>query len=128
MIRDRQRTPGDVKWTYAPQAKAAFQRPVFSRVSSAVYIIPCRRNGKNRCGSWASVVSRVVAVSSSRIKGKRRGQTAPLHPFTRALLRYLPNQAPKERLDCSNSTDHSPEVRTSRDSRFVQVTRRWNEA
>ncbi|GBL95883.1 hypothetical protein AVEN_227125-1, partial [Araneus ventricosus] len=33
--------------------KAAFQRPVFPRVSSAVRVIPYHRNRKNRCGSWA---------------------------------------------------------------------------
>ncbi|GBN86421.1 hypothetical protein AVEN_72689-1 [Araneus ventricosus] len=32
---------------------AAFLRPVFPRVPSAVRIIPCRPNRKNRCGSWA---------------------------------------------------------------------------
>ncbi|GBM76624.1 hypothetical protein AVEN_51678-1 [Araneus ventricosus] len=37
----------------------------------------------------ASVVSRVMAVNSSHIKGKGIGQTASVHPFTRALLRYL---------------------------------------
>ncbi|GBL58799.1 hypothetical protein AVEN_53647-1, partial [Araneus ventricosus] len=30
--------------------------------------------------------------------------------------------------DCSNSTDHSPQVRTSSDSRFGQATRRRNKA
>ncbi|GBM52044.1 hypothetical protein AVEN_238109-1 [Araneus ventricosus] len=33
--------------------KAAFQRPVFPRVSSAFRVITCRRSSKNRCGSWA---------------------------------------------------------------------------
>ncbi|GBL99411.1 hypothetical protein AVEN_206811-1 [Araneus ventricosus] len=35
-------------------SKAAFQRPVFPRVSSAIRVIPCRRNGKNRCDLCAS--------------------------------------------------------------------------
>ncbi|GBL85831.1 hypothetical protein AVEN_63164-1 [Araneus ventricosus] len=42
----------------------------------------------------ASVVSRVMAVNRSRIKGKGRYQTAPLHPFTRALPRYLKSHEP----------------------------------
>ncbi|GBM38322.1 hypothetical protein AVEN_114024-1, partial [Araneus ventricosus] len=33
----------------------------------------------------ASVVSRVVAVNSSHIKGRGSDQTASSHPFTRAL-------------------------------------------
>ncbi|GBM47489.1 hypothetical protein AVEN_153700-1 [Araneus ventricosus] len=62
----------------------------------------------------ACVVSRVVAVNSSHIKGGSRGQTASGHPFTRALPRYLPSYAPYERLDCSNSTDHKCEPRVTR--------------
>ncbi|GBM88960.1 hypothetical protein AVEN_269060-1 [Araneus ventricosus] len=36
-----------------------------------------------------SGVSRVMAVNSSHIKGRGSGQTASVHPFTRALLRDL---------------------------------------
>ncbi|GBM16711.1 hypothetical protein AVEN_217974-1 [Araneus ventricosus] len=35
----------------------------------------------------ASAGSRVMAVKIPRIKGKGRGQTAPLHPFTKATRR-----------------------------------------
>ncbi|GBN96735.1 hypothetical protein AVEN_273067-1 [Araneus ventricosus] len=45
--------------------KAAFLRPVFRRVSSAVRVIPRRRNRKNRCGSWAyySAASLMIGMS-----------------------------------------------------------------
>ncbi|GBM12366.1 hypothetical protein AVEN_211553-1 [Araneus ventricosus] len=55
-----------------PTSKAAFQRHVFPQISSVVRAISCRRNGKNRVVRGlvsASVVSRVVAVNSSHIKG-----------------------------------------------------------
>ncbi|GBN88987.1 hypothetical protein AVEN_173425-1 [Araneus ventricosus] len=55
----------------------------------------------------ASVVSGVMAVNSSHVKGRGSGQTASVHPFTRTLPRDLPSHA-----------DHSPQVRTSSDSRF----------
>ncbi|GBN72598.1 hypothetical protein AVEN_95480-1 [Araneus ventricosus] len=53
--------------------KDAFQRPVFPRVSSTVRVISCRRNRKNRCGSWAcaSVASRVMAASKESRAARR---------------------------------------------------------
>ncbi|GBO03387.1 hypothetical protein AVEN_139561-1 [Araneus ventricosus] len=50
----------------------------------------------------ASVVSHVVAVNITHIKGGRSGQTASLHPFTRALQRDLPSHAPSEWRDFSS--------------------------
>ncbi|GBM53825.1 hypothetical protein AVEN_48339-1 [Araneus ventricosus] len=41
-----------------------------------------------------SVVSRVMTVNSSHVKGRGSGQTASVHPFTRALPRDLQSHAP----------------------------------
>ncbi|GBM66356.1 hypothetical protein AVEN_69103-1 [Araneus ventricosus] len=60
-----------------------------------------------------------MVVNSSNIKD----QTAPMHPLIRALWTYFPSYRV-----CPNSTDHSPQMRTSSDSKFVQATRRWNKA
>ncbi|GBN09016.1 hypothetical protein AVEN_90927-1 [Araneus ventricosus] len=47
----------------------------------------------------ASVVSRVIAVNSSHIKGRGSGQTDSVYRFTRALPIYLPSHEPLERCD-----------------------------
>ncbi|GBL89396.1 hypothetical protein AVEN_225908-1 [Araneus ventricosus] len=60
----------------------------------------------------ASVVSRVMVVKSSHIKGRVSGQSASVHPFTRALPIYLQRQAPYKQPDCSNFTDYSLHVGT----------------
>ncbi|GBN25165.1 hypothetical protein AVEN_191638-1 [Araneus ventricosus] len=83
-----------------------------------------RQNRKDRSGSRlgsASVVSRVMAVNSSHIKGRGSGQTASVHPFSRALTKYLQSHAPLERCDCSNSIDYSPQVRTSSSDSVLQI-------
>ncbi|GBM03830.1 hypothetical protein AVEN_231303-1 [Araneus ventricosus] len=59
----------------------------------------------------AYVVSRVMVVTSSHIKGRGGGQTASVHPFTRTLPRYLQTRA----CDCSNSTVHKYEPPATRD-------------
>ncbi|GBO05759.1 hypothetical protein AVEN_188738-1 [Araneus ventricosus] len=71
----------------------------------------------------ASVASRVMPVNRGG-----SGQKASVHPFSRALPIDLPSYEPLERRDCSSSTDHSPQVRTSSDSRFYQTTRHENKA
>ncbi|GBM85846.1 hypothetical protein AVEN_37493-1 [Araneus ventricosus] len=54
----------------------------------------------------ASVVSRVMAVNCSHFKGKGSGQTASMHPFTRALPRYLQNMnGATVRIPLSTSTN-----------------------
>ncbi|GBL63330.1 hypothetical protein AVEN_170765-1 [Araneus ventricosus] len=106
-------------------SKATFLRPVFSRAPSTVRVIPQRRNWKNRCGSWACistfVVSLVMAVNSSHIKGRGSGQTASVHPFhSSAAQRFGKPRAVGTALTVKNSTDHSPQVRTSSDSKFAK--------
>ncbi|GBN87506.1 hypothetical protein AVEN_180771-1 [Araneus ventricosus] len=71
----------------------------------------------------ASVVSRVVAINSSHIKGPDdaiasvHSRAAEIFAKSRAVGRVS-----------LNSTDHSPQVRTSSDPKFGQATRRWNKA
>ncbi|GBL86534.1 hypothetical protein AVEN_194794-1 [Araneus ventricosus] len=71
---------------------------------------------------------RVMAKNSSHIKGRGNGQTASVHPFTRALPRDLQRHAPYERRNFSNSTENSPKVRISSASSFEQATSRRNKA
>ncbi|GBL54176.1 hypothetical protein AVEN_190426-1 [Araneus ventricosus] len=76
----------------------------------------------------ASVVSRVIAVNSSHIKG--RGVARQLQCIgSHVRCRYI-CQATRRWNDATgrNSTDHSPQVRTLSDSRFGQATRRRNKA
>ncbi|GBM18192.1 hypothetical protein AVEN_151728-1 [Araneus ventricosus] len=73
---------------------AAFLRPVFPRVSSAVRVIPGTTGvDVDRGFTNASVVSRVMAVNSSHVKEGVNSHTAPVHPFTRALKIDLPSHA-----------------------------------
>ncbi|GBN52138.1 hypothetical protein AVEN_145806-1 [Araneus ventricosus] len=82
---------------------------------------PSFGTGRIGVASWlasASVVSRFMAVNNSQVKGGRRGQTVSVHPFTRALPRDLPKNAPSKWSDWSEF--HRPQVRTSSDSRFAK--------
>nr|GBL84085.1 hypothetical protein AVEN_273061-1 [Araneus ventricosus] len=65
-----------------------------------------------------SIASRVMAINNSHVRGSGSGQTASVHPFTRALPRDLPSHAPLERHDWSEfhrpqSTSRNLEVLSS---------------
>ncbi|GBM02868.1 hypothetical protein AVEN_89397-1, partial [Araneus ventricosus] len=75
--------------------------------------------GRIEVACWivsASVASRVMEVNSSHVKGGGSGQTASMHPFTRALSRDLTSHGGWERLEWSEfhrpqSTSTNLEVR-----------------
>ncbi|GBM38163.1 hypothetical protein AVEN_48495-1 [Araneus ventricosus] len=71
-----------------------------------------------------SVVSRVMAVNSSHVKGGRSGQTASVLLFTRALPRDLPSHTQWERRDCLEF--HRPQYTSTNLKRLevCQATRR----
>ncbi|GBO05713.1 hypothetical protein AVEN_145228-1 [Araneus ventricosus] len=87
-------------------------RPLFALFT----IVGTGRIDMDRGFVSVSVVSRVMAVNISHSEGRDSGQTASVHPFTRALPRYLPRNG----ATVQNSTDHTPQVRTSNDSRFAK--------
>ncbi|GBN87358.1 hypothetical protein AVEN_212857-1 [Araneus ventricosus] len=51
----------------------------------------------------ASVVSRVMTVNSSHVKGEGSGQTATKHSFTQPLTKYLQSHVQSERRDCGRN-------------------------
>ncbi|GBN94195.1 hypothetical protein AVEN_10036-1 [Araneus ventricosus] len=68
----------------------------------------------------ASVVSRVVAVNSSDNKGRQCIRSLErCREICQAMRRW-------NGVTGRNSPDHSPQMRTSSDSKFGQVTRYWN--
>ncbi|GBO01869.1 hypothetical protein AVEN_182593-1 [Araneus ventricosus] len=76
----------------------------------------------------ASDISRVMAVNSSHIKGRgmaRRRQCTLSPELCREICQAM---CRRNVATVRNSIDHSPQVRTSSDSRFGQATRRWNKA
>ncbi|GBN67973.1 hypothetical protein AVEN_262664-1 [Araneus ventricosus] len=67
----------------------------------------------------ASVVSRVMAIDISHVKGGESAQMASVHPFTRALPRDLRNHV-------QNSTGHSLQVQNLERLEVRQATSRRN--
>ncbi|GBN61962.1 hypothetical protein AVEN_148397-1 [Araneus ventricosus] len=103
--------------------------PVFPLVPSAVRVLP--HHSEQEESSWlasASVVSRFMAVNNSQVKGGRRGQTVSVHPFTRALPRDLPKNAPSKWSDWSEF--HGAQSTSTNLERLevCQTTRRGNKA
>ncbi|GBL97160.1 hypothetical protein AVEN_144603-1 [Araneus ventricosus] len=112
---------------YSEKLKLSFNGLSFHRFRPRFALFPVVVTGRIHVAGGlisASVVSRVVAVNSSHIKGPD-GAIASVHSSTAEIF-AKPRAVGTARL--FEFQDHNPQVQTSNDLKFGQATRRWNKA